>query len=50
MTLQASEIGAVEFVEPVEAVSRALLPMAECLPHLLEGGPNVTYLENHRPI
>jgi 8-oxo-dGTP pyrophosphatase MutT (NUDIX family)/GNAT superfamily N-acetyltransferase len=50
MTLQASEIGVVEFVEPVEAVNRALLPMAECLPHLLERGPDVTYLENHRPV
>lgn len=50
MTLQASEIGAVAFVEPVDALRRTLLPMARCLPTLLEGVSGITYLENHRPV
>jgi 8-oxo-dGTP pyrophosphatase MutT (NUDIX family)/GNAT superfamily N-acetyltransferase len=50
MTLQASEIGDVEFVEPEEAVLRALLPTAECLPQVLNGAPGIVYLEDHRPV
>jgi 8-oxo-dGTP pyrophosphatase MutT (NUDIX family) len=50
MTLQASEIGAVAFVEPADALHRALLPMARCLPSLLDAVSGITYLENHRPV
>ncbi len=49
MTLQATEIGAVEWVDPGDVPSRALLPMARCLPCLLVSGSasRTGYLEHH---